>query len=151
MPGLIQRLLGSSSARGITGIAENNRHLRVLAITADLGFYSGVLSAAASAQWRTEWARTLNRATEICRLKSPPIVIYDSNLPGVEWGWAFDQLSALSSQTRILLAAPSIDEELWRTVLRRHGYDVVERAASSEQLGRVFRFAWLSLLTPADV
>jgi hypothetical protein len=43
-----------------------------------------------------------------------------------------------------LLAAPSIDEELWKNVLSRHGYDVVERTASSEQLGRVFRFAWLS-------
>lgn len=78
-------------------------------------------------------------------MKSSPIVIYDSNLPGVEWGWAFDQLSAVPSRPRILLAAPSIDEELWRNVLHRHGYDVVERAASSEHLGRVFRFAWLSL------
>jgi hypothetical protein len=84
-------------------------------------------------------------------LKSPPIVIYDSNLPDVDWEWAFERLSALPSQPRILLAAPSIDEELWRNVLRCHGYDVVERAASSEQLGRVVWFAWLSLLTPADV
>jgi hypothetical protein len=151
MPGLIQRLLGPPPARGITGMAENKHQPRVLAVTADLCFYSGVLNAASSVRWRTEWARTLNRAVEICRLKSPPIVIYDSNLPGVEWGCAFDQLSSVPSRPRILLAAPSIDEELWRNVLRRRGYDVVERAASSEQLGRVFRFAWLSLLTPADV
>jgi hypothetical protein len=93
----------------------------------------------------------LNRATDICRLKSPPIVIYDSDLPGVEWGWAFDRLSAVQNSPRILLAAPRIDEELWRNVLRRHGYDVVERTASSEQLGRVFRFAWLSLPASANV
>jgi len=151
MPGLIQRLLAPSPDRGVTEVVGNNRHPRVLAVTADLCFYSGVLNAASSAEWRTDWARTLNRAIEICRSKSPPIVIYDSNLPGIEWGWAFDQLNALPSQPRILLAAPSIDEELWRNVLRRHGYDVVERAASSEQLGRMFRFAWLSLLAPADV
>jgi hypothetical protein len=151
MLGLIQRLLAPSPDRGVTEIIGNNRRPRVLAVTADIGFYAGVLSAASSAQWRTEWARTFNRAIEICRLKSPPIVIFDGNLPGVEWEWAFDRLSALPSQSRILLAAPTIDEELWRNVLRRHGYDVVERAASSEQLGRVFRFAWLSLLTPSDV
>jgi hypothetical protein len=151
MLGLIQRLLAPSPDRRVTEIIGNNRHPRVLAVTADICFYAGVVSAASSAQWGTEWARTFNRATEICRLKSPPIVIYDSSLPGVEWEWAFERLSTLPNRPRILLAAPSIDEELWRNVLRRHGYDVVERAASSEQLGRVFRFAWLSLLTPADV
>jgi hypothetical protein len=150
MPGLIQRLFAPSPTRGIAGIPDNNRPPRVLAVTADLGFYSGVLNAATSARWRTDWARTLNRAIEICRLKSPPIVIYDGNLPGVEWGSAFDRLGAVPNRPRILLAAPSIDEELWRNVLRRHGYDVVERAASSEQLGRAFRFAWLSLPAPAE-
>jgi hypothetical protein len=151
MPGLIQRLLAPSPGGGITGTAENNRHPLVLAVTADLCFYAGVLNAATSAGWRTEWARTLNRAVEISRLNSPPIVIYDGNLPDAEWGWAFDRLSSVPSRRRILLAAPSIDEELWRNVLRRHGYDVVDRAANSEQLGRAFRFAWLSLLTPPDI
>jgi hypothetical protein len=151
MLGLIQRLLAPSPDRRVTEIIGNNRHPRVLAVTADIGFYAGVLNASSSAEWRTDWARTLNRAIEICRSKSPQIVIYDSALPGVEWGWAFDRLGEIPNHPRILLAAPSIDEELWRNVLRRHGYDVVERAASSEQLGRAFRFAWLSLLTPADV
>lgn len=151
MPGLIQRLFALSPTGEIAGIADNYRPPRVLAVTADLGFYSGVLNAATSARWRTDWARTLNRAVEICRLKSPPIVIYDGNLPGGEWGSAFDRLSAAPNHPRILLAAPSIDDELWRNVLSRRGYDVVERAASSEQLGRAFRFAWLSLLAPADI
>jgi hypothetical protein len=150
MLGLIQRFLCPRSP-GITEITENNGHPRVLAVTADIGFYAGVLNAASSARWRTEWARTLNRAIEISRSKSPQIVIYDSTLPGVEWGSAFDQLISVPGHARILLAAPSIDEELWRKVLRRHGYDVVERAANSEQLGRVFRFAWMSRPTPMDV
>jgi DNA-binding response OmpR family regulator len=152
MLGLIQRLFASSPNPAIPEIHVNkSRQPRVLAVTADLCFYSGVLSAASSARWRTDWARTVNRAVEICRVKSPPIVIYDSNLPDVDWRSAFDRLSAVPSHPRILLAAPSIDEELWENVLRRHGYDVVERAANSEQLERVFRFAWLSMPTPADV
>ena len=149
MPGLIQRLFASSPNPGIPEIhANKSRQPRVMAVTADLAFYSGVLSAASSARWRTDWARTLNRAVEICKSKSPPIVIYDSNLPDVDWRSAFDRLSAVPSHPRILLAAPSIDEELWENVLRRHGYDVVERAANSEQLERAFRFAWLSMPTP---
>jgi len=150
MPGLI-RLFAPLPDRGTARIAANDVQPSVLAVTADLCFYSGVLNATTSTRWRTEWARTLTRAIDICRLKSPPIVIYDGNLPGIEWGAAFDRLSAVSSHPRILLASPSIDEELWRSVLRRRGYDVVERAASPEQLGRVFRFAWLSLPKTADV
>jgi hypothetical protein len=147
---LIQRLLAPTLGPEFPQIHGKNtrRHPHVLAVTADLCFYSGVLSAASSARWRTDWARTLNRAVEICRLKSPPIVIYDGNLPRVDWKSAFEQLSAVPSHPRILLAAPTIDEELWENVIRRHGYDVVERAANSEQLERVFRFAWLSLPTP---
>jgi hypothetical protein len=115
MPGLIHRLLAPSPSRGIAGIVENNRHPLVLAVSADLGFYAGVLNAASSVRWRTEWARTLNRAIEICRLKSPPIVIYDSNLPGVEWGSAFDRLSAVPNHSRILLAAPRLTKNCGET------------------------------------
>src|SRR5579863_5704013 len=144
MPGLIQRVFAPPPERGA------NRKTRVLAVTADLRFYSGVLNAATSAHWRADWACTFTRAVEICRSKSPPIVIYDSSLPGVEWSWAFEQLGTVPGHPRILLAAASIDEDLWRDVLGRHGYDVVERSASSEELRRIFRFAWLSFLTLAD-
>jgi hypothetical protein len=57
-------------------------------------------------------------------------------------------MNAVPNYRRILLAAPSIDEDLWREVLVRHGYDVVKRSAGSEELKRIFRFAWLSLQTP---
>lgn len=150
MPGLIQRLLTPAPGSRVA-ISESNAHSRVLAVTADLAFYARVLNAASSVRWRTDWARTPNRAIEICRLKSTPIVIYDGNLPGAEWRRAFERLSGIAHQPRILLAATSIDEDLWTEVLDRHGYDVVSRSASSEELRRAFQFAWLSLLTPADI
>ena len=34
----------------------------MLAVTADIRFYSGVLSVTSATQWRTEWARTLGRS-----------------------------------------------------------------------------------------
>jgi len=72
-------------------------------------------------------------------------VIFDRNLPNVDWRRALDQLSAAASNGRVLLAAPEVDEDLWRLVLRRHGYDVLVRSADTEQLKRELRFAWLSL------
>jgi DNA-binding NtrC family response regulator len=117
----------------------------ILTVTADMNFYSGVLSATQSFGWTAESVRSLKRALEICRSRLTPIVIYDGNLPDVNWRRALDQLSGMPYDVRILLAAPDVDEELWRTVLHRHGYDVLTRSASAEQLERELRFAWLSL------
>jgi len=117
----------------------------VLAITADVNFYSGVLSAAESCGGKAEWARSLKRALEVCRSRQTPIIIYDRNLPDVDWRRALDQLSGAPYDLRILLATPDMDEDLWRMVLHRHGYDVLARSASAEQLERELRFAWLSL------
>jgi hypothetical protein len=133
------------------GLRESNLHPGVLAVTTDIRFYSNVLNATHTLNWRTTWARWLERAIEIYRPESTPIVIYDINVPGIEWGQAFERLHTLSNRPRIFLAATRIDEELWSEVLRRHGYDIVARSAGSEELSRVFRFAWLSLHTPAAV
>jgi hypothetical protein len=149
MLGQIKRLLSPPNYVANTKITEISQRPGVLAVTADVRFYAGVLNATSKAKWRTEWARTLGRAIEICRLEPTPIVIYDSNLPDIEWGSAFDLMNAVPNHRRILLAAPSIDEDLWRKVLLHRGYDIVKRSAGSEELKRVFRFAWLSLVTPA--
>jgi DNA-binding NtrC family response regulator len=117
----------------------------VLAVTADVNFYSGVLSATESCGWNADWARSLKRAVEISRSRLTPIVIYDRNLPDVDWRRALDQLNGAAYDVRILVAAPDVDEDLWRMVLRRQGYDVLARSASAEQLERELRFAWLSL------
>jgi hypothetical protein len=117
----------------------------VLVITADLGFYSGVLLAACSHRWHAHWARNLTRAIEIVRSERPPIVIYDANLPWMDWQLAFDRLSESCSEQRILLATNWMSEELWREVLTRHGYDLLPRGARSAELARAMRFAWLSL------
>ncbi len=73
------------------------------------------------------------------------IVLYDRNLPYVDWRCALDLLSAREPCPRILVASPQVDEDLWRMVLHKRGYDVVKRSASSEQLKRELRFAWLSI------
>ncbi len=117
----------------------------ILAITADLGFYSCILNAACSWGWTAEWASSMNRGLNLCATKMIRIVIFDRDLPDVDWRYAFDRLSATGSAARIVLAAPDVDEELWQTVLHKRGYDVIARSANSEQLRRELRFAWLSL------
>jgi DNA-binding response OmpR family regulator len=143
--GFLKRMIAGPNSLRNKFPAETAYRPGILALTADLGFYSSVLSAACSHGWSAEWASSMDRALEICRSRVIRILIYDRSLPSVDWHYGMDRLGAAASQARILLAAPRIDEDLWREVLRRRGYDVLARSAGSEQLKRELRFAWLSL------
>lgn len=143
---LIQLLLSSPAD---DGKPAPDPGARVLAITSDLAFYADVLNAATTVRLSTGWARNVSRALEICSLRPAPVIVYDARLRGIEWRRAFDLLSLFPCHPRILLAADRIDETLWHKVLEHRGYDVVERSAGAHELARAFRFAWLSLHTPA--
>lgn len=117
---------------------------RILAITADIGFYSRVLGAAYQWRWSADWASTMNWGLKVCGSKPIDIVVYDRDLPDVDWREGLRSLSRLAAPPRVLLAANAIDEDLWRTVLRLRGYDVLSKPANSAQLSRELRFAWLS-------
>lgn len=144
MPGVTQPLLMPPDSPSRVG--NRVRPVpHVLAVTADVAFYAAVLGAGTDARWRIDWARSLHRAVETCTVKAVPVVIYDTNLPGVDWQWALGCFGAIAHAPRVVLAAASIDEDLWCDVLNLHGYDVVERTASPESLRRMLSFAWLSL------
>ncbi len=144
MPGVIQQLLiQPDCASPVRSRLRPVPH--VLAVSANVAFYAAVLGTGTDAHWRIDWARSLHRAVETCTAKAVPIVIYDTNLPGVNWQWAFDCFAAIAHAPRVVLAAASVDEDLWCDVLDRRGYDVVERSASPDSLRRILRFAWLSL------
>jgi len=145
MSSRIQQLLAAPSESGIAALRESRLEPGVMALSADVGFYAKVLSAANPFGWRTVWARWLERAIDVYKPGSTPIIVYDVSLPGTDWIRAFDRLCTLPGNPRILLASVRVDEEVWRIVLQRHGYDVVPRSSSPEELMRALHFAWLSL------
>ncbi len=136
MYNFIQRIIGADVSVRRPGI---------VAVSADLSFYSRILNGACSWGWSADWANSMNRALELCCSKNIEIVIYDRNLPRIDWRDALGRLHCVAPHARILMAAPEIDEDFWRTVLRRRGYDVMARTANWEQVKRELRFAWLSL------
>jgi DNA-binding response OmpR family regulator len=117
----------------------------ILAVTADLSFYSCILNAACASGWTADWAASVSRALAVCSSKPIRIVVYDSNLPYTDWRNGLRRLARTSTAPRVFLASPKVDEDLWRTVLRLRGYDVLARSANSEQVRRELRFASLSL------
>lgn len=149
MTGLLRMFANGSRLPRFAGAAAPAKRPAVLAITADLRFYSGILTAADSCGWSVEWARTVSRGLEVCRSRPCLIVIYDRDLPGSGWSCALESLHAAAFHVRILLAASRVDEDLWKMVLRRRGYDILAKSADFVQLSRELRFAWLSLRNSA--
>lgn len=122
----------------------------ILAITADVSFYSCVLNAACSAGWTADWAPSIGRGLNICGTKEVRIVVFDRNMPYINWRTAVRQFGRTEPHPRILVASADVDEDLWSVVIRLGGYDVLPRSASSAQLGRELRFASLSLCESAS-
>jgi hypothetical protein len=124
------------------GIAP--RQPAVLAITSDDRLYYLLLSASIDLRWKISRARTIERALELCRSQPTPLAIYDECLPGVDWREALPGVTGFPDHPVVVLAASEVNEEIWRSVLRYRGYDLVRRAAGSEEWKRELRFAWLA-------
>jgi CheY-like chemotaxis protein len=116
----------------------------VLAVTSDDRLYYLLLSASIDLHWKITWARTLERALELYRSQPIPLVIYDQRLPGLDWRDVLPEISRLPDHPVVLLAASEVNEEIWELVLRRSGYDAVERSSGSQEWRRALWFAWLS-------
>jgi len=117
----------------------------LLAITSDDRLYYLLLSASIDLNWKIAWARTLERAFELCRSQRMPLVIYDERLPGVDWRDALWELSDLPDHPAVLLAALEVNEEVWELVLQSRGYDAVRRSAGSQEWRRELLFALLRI------
>ena len=140
---VIQRLLTSTGQTNRNPVTIKPASRAVLVVTADVTFYSGALHAACAHQLRADWVRTLGRAIE--QAANASIILYDADLPDVTWDLAFVLLNPPPEDRRLVLAARTVDEELWRSVLQHRGYDAVPRSAGSQELSRILRFACLSL------
>jgi CheY-like chemotaxis protein len=124
------------------GGAEPAATPSVLALTSDDRLYCQLLSAAIDPGWKITWARSIVRAFELCCAQPRPLVVCDQCLPGMDWRDALRSATTLPDHPVVLLAVPQIDEEVWASVLRCHGYDAVRRAAGSAEWRRELRFAW---------
>jgi hypothetical protein len=116
----------------------------ILVITADDRLFYSVFAASLEIGWNIHRARTVEEAWKGLQAQPVPVVIYDSRLPRVDWRDALRSFSAFPSHPLVFLAAPEVDEDIWRTVLRCHGYDAVKRSAGNGEWTRMLRFARLS-------
>jgi hypothetical protein len=149
LPARFRSANDDSDVRGASEIVPTEegsvaRQPRLLAITSDDRLYYLLLSASIDLGWKITRARTMERAFELCCSQPAPLVIYDERLPGVDWREALPGVIGFPGHPAVLLAASEVNEEIWESVLRCRGYDLVRRAAGSEEWKRELWFAWVA-------
>jgi DNA-binding response OmpR family regulator len=134
------------AARNGKGRCQAEKAVRpgILVITVDDRLYYWLFSISIDIGWSIRRARTVEEAREDFSSRPMPVVVYDERLPRADWRNGLRRLSAFPEHPAVLLAVPEVDEDLWQTVLRCQGYDVVKRSAGGNEWMQMLRFAWLS-------
>lgn len=91
--------------------------------------------------WAAYVAESWAEAIPMLDTKRPPILIYDRDLPEIEWRTALLDLIARHHGICILLASTVMDQYLWNEVILHGGYDVVLKPFRAESLNRTVTFA----------
>jgi DNA-binding NtrC family response regulator len=129
---------GRQSSRG----PSTATRCEVLAITPDTCLFSSLQYAANQQGWTVRWASSVNVAIAILGCWTIPVVLYDSCEGLEDWTEAIDRLKMLPDNPCVVLAAGTVNENLWRYAIGLRAYDVVCRTGKPEELFTTLRFAW---------
>lgn len=78
-------------------------------------------------RWRVLYASTLERAIELRQQEMISVILYDRDLPGVDWPQAVRALLSCSEPACLILLSGVVDKRLWQSVLQYGGYDVARK------------------------
>jgi DNA-binding NarL/FixJ family response regulator len=121
---------------------EANRTIRLLAITANDQFYSGLVDIAGSCGWEIRRASSVKEGLDVVRSLGMPLVLFDWDESGHDWRHGLNRLASAHCHPCVLLASRVADENMRQEVIRFHGYDVLPRSADRDQVVRKIQFAW---------
>lgn len=117
--------------------------LTVLAMTAsrtDAALLRGILDGTG---WELRIADDLEVAVAILGARAASIVLFDRDLPSVDWRQAIGKLS--DGNRRIILASFVADDYLWEEVIHCGGYDVIAKPLREDEVIHMIQFAWAAL------
>jgi CheY-like chemotaxis protein len=77
--------------------------------------------------WNLRFANTLETAVQACRVRRVCVVLYDRDLPGMEWRRAFHLLLHSGRPVICILLSAALDSRLRKAVLDAGGYDLARK------------------------
>jgi FixJ family two-component response regulator len=75
--------------------------------------------------------------------RSGSIVLFDRDLPAVDWRQAIGKLS--NGHCRVILASFVADDYLWEEIIHCGGYDVIAKPFRGDEVVHMIQFAWAAL------
>jgi DNA-binding NarL/FixJ family response regulator len=127
---------------------EANLTIRLLTITTNDQFYSGLVDIAASRGWEIRRASSVTEGLDVVRSVGIPLVLFDWDENGNDWRAGLNRLASAHCHPCVLLASRVADENMRQEVIRHHGYDVLPRSADQDQVVQAIQFAWFWITRP---
>jgi DNA-binding response OmpR family regulator len=142
----MKRLLGSgkiAASSSASPAEEHSSEIRLLAITASAREQNTIRVIAVTHGWKLRVADSVKAALNILAVEPGNLILYDRDLPGIEWQYMFRILLSEREPQCVILASPVTDDYLWQAVIERGGYDVITKPFQEEKVVHVVRSAWL--------
>src|SRR5258708_11884544 len=143
-----RRLLGFRPKHPAATLPDAGRQIRLLAITTNDQFYSGLVDIAATCGWEVRRASSVKEGLEVVRSLAMPLVLFDWDENGHDWHAAVNRLVSANCHPCVLLTSRVADENMRQEVIRLHGYDVLPRSAGRDRMIQAIQFAWFWIMRP---
>jgi DNA-binding NtrC family response regulator len=93
--------------------------------------------------WELRIANDLEEAAAFLGTRAASIVLFDRDLPDVDWRQAIGKLA--NEHSRVILASFVADDYLWEEVIHCGGYDVIAKPFREDEVIHMIHFAWAAL------
>ena len=117
--------------------------LTVLAMTASCPDATRLHDILAGPAWKLRVVDNLEDAQAFLGARSPSIVLFDRDLPNVDWRQAIGTLA--NGHCRVILASFVADDYLWEEVIHCGGYDVIAKPFRADEVIHMIQFAWAAI------
>jgi DNA-binding response OmpR family regulator len=119
----------------------------VIAVTASPSVQLQLRVFSIQERWHILFARTLETALQYTSFNKHAVVLYDRELPGVDWRKGQCAVVKSVNPVFFILLSPGADRRLWKTVLDYGGYDVARMPLDRENLAPLVNGAFAVVST----
>ena len=114
----------------------------VLAVVEEGPAREAVAETARREGWVLEIADSLKTVLETQRAKRHAVVVYQRELPGIDWREAVSICAGLAGRPCVILLSRLTDHNLWVELARHGGSDLLREPVQIQALGAAVHSAW---------
>jgi DNA-binding NtrC family response regulator len=122
--------------------SESGERIPVLAIACQDLDRKALSAFSVRGQWDLVLTESCEEALEALKKMRAAVILYDRDLPGLDWRDALEKLSAARPDCPIVLTSSVNDEYLWDEVVHKGGYDVLSKPLQEDLTVRAVNLAW---------